>query len=194
MQQARMKRLQIRKTIHYAVVLFCFSLASCAAPRSQDTQQKLILGEEALTGGNYDAAVAYFSEYLKKSPQDGEAHLQLGLALLKKGSLREAITEFKQSTTLIPNNAEAFNLIKKNIMEEVTVFLNAGKNDVAMRYLTAHLSINPNDVDTHLMLTKEFIKMGSVRNAMQSLNRAAALDPKNPEVTELLDLFTQGFH
>jgi Flp pilus assembly protein TadD len=44
------------------------------------------------------------------------------------------------------------------------------------------------------MLTKEFIKMGSVRNAMQSLNRAAALDPKNPEVTELLDLFTQGFH
>lgn len=147
-----------------------------------------------MTGGNYDAAVAYFSEYLKKSPQDGEAHLKLGLALLKKGSLREAITEFKQSTTLIPNNAEAFNLIKKNIMEEVTVFLNAGKNDVAMRYLTAHLSINPNDVDTHLMLTKEFIKMGSVRNAMQSLNRAAALDPKNPEVTELLDLFTQGFH
>jgi len=79
-------------------------------------------------------------------------------------------------------------------MEEVNILVNDNKNDVAMRYLTAHLTINPDDVDTHVMLAKEFIKMGSSRNAIQSLNKAVSLDPKNPEVMELLDYFADGFH
>jgi tetratricopeptide (TPR) repeat protein len=189
-----MTKIQMRKTINCATIVFCFFLANCAASRSRDAQGKFTLGEEAFIGERYDEAIEHLTSYLISKPGDADAHLKLGLAFLKKGSLQEAIDEFKKSLALNQNNNQALSLIKKSIMEEVTLFLNQGKNDVAMRYLTAHLTINPNDIDTHILLAKEFIKMGSTRNALMSLNKAVSLDPKNPEVVELLDYYADGFH
>jgi tetratricopeptide (TPR) repeat protein len=185
-----MTKIQMRKTIQCATVVLCIFLSGCAGTVSQNYQ----LGVEALDKGNYDAAIENFNVYLKNKSDDADAHLKLGLALLKKRSLEEAIDEFKKSVALNQNNSEALPLIKKSLMEEANVFLSEGKNDVAMRYLTAHLTINPNDVDTHIILTRQFIKMGSTRNALFSLNKAVSLDPKNPEVIELLDYFADGFH
>jgi Flp pilus assembly protein TadD len=185
-----MTKIQIRKAIDCLTIVFCIFLASCAGTVSQNYQ----LGVEALDTGNYDAAIKNFNAHLKSKSGDADAHLKLGLALLKTRSLEEAIDEFKKSVALNQNNSEALPLIKKSIMEEVNVFLSEGKNDVAMRYLTAHLTINPNDIDTHIILTRQFIKMGSSRNALLSLNKAVSLDPKNPEVIELLDYFADGFH
>ena len=184
----------IIKIINCATIVICFFLVSCAGSRSQDAKGKFALAEEAFIGERYDEAIVYLSEYLRKSPKDADAHLKLGLAFLKKGSLQEAVDEFRKSLAINQNNNQALALIKKGIMEEVTRFLDQGKNDVAMRYLTAHLTINPDDIDTHLMLTNEFIRMGSIRNALQSLNKAVFLDPKNPEVIKLLDYFADGFH
>ena len=185
-----MTKIQMRKIIDCLTSVFCILLLSCAGNVSQNYQ----LGVDALDKGNYDAAIENFNAYLKSKSKDADAHLQLGLALLKKGSLEEAIDAFKKSLALNKNNSQALSLIKKGIMEEVNVLLSENKNDVAMRYLTAHLTINSDDVDTHIMLAKEFIKMGSTRNAIQSLNKAVSIDPKNPEVMELLDYFADGFH
>jgi len=183
-------RIQTRQAIHCLTTAFCIFLMSCAGTVSQNYQ----LGVEALDKGNYDEAIKNFTEHLKSKSGDADAQLKLGLALLKKGTLEEAIDAFKKSLALNKNNSQALSLIKKGIMEEVNVLLSENKNDVAMRYLTAHLTINSDDVDTHIMLAKEFIKMGSTRNAIQSLNKAVSIDPKNPEVMELLDYFADGFH
>lgn len=186
----QMANMQIKKTIHCATIVLCLILANCAGTVSPNYQ----LGVDALEKGNYDAAIENFNRYLKSASDDADAYLKLGLAFLKKGSLEDAVAAFKKSVALNQNNSEALPLIKKSIMEEVNVFLSKGKNDVAMRYLTAHLTINPDDIDTHIILTREFIKMGSRNNAMASLNKAVSLDPKNPEVIELLDYFSGGFH
>lgn len=185
-----MTNMQIKKTIHCATIVLCLILAGCAGTVSQNYQ----LGVDALNKGNYDAAIDNFNIYLQGKSDDADAHLKLGLAFLKKGSLEDAVAAFKKSVALNQNNSEALPLIKKSIMEEVNVFFSKGKNDVAMRYLTAHLTINPDDIDTHIILTREFIKMGSRNNAMAILNKAVSLDPKNPEVIELLDYFSGGFH
>lgn len=185
-----MKTLPARNFFNIVLILTCFCLVSCAASLSQDYQR----GEQAFNNENYDEAIDYLSRYLKKSPKDAEAHLQLGLAFLKKEKLREAVDQFKESINLDPGNSEAQTLIKESMFEEANRFFSEGKNDIGMRYLTAYLTINSDDVDTHIMLTKEFIKMNSTRNAISSLNKAAELDPKNPEVIELLDYFSDGFH
>ncbi len=113
---------------------------------------------------------------------------------MKKGDLKEAVDQFKESILLNPENNEARSLIKKSIFDESNTFFSEGKNDIGMRYLTAYLTINPDDVDTHIILAKEFIRMGSTRNALNSLNKAVSLDPKNPEVVKMLDYFADGFH
>jgi tetratricopeptide (TPR) repeat protein len=184
----------VKRLIYCTIILTCFYLASCSGSLSQHTLRDFELGKEALKKENYDEAIGYFKSYLEKSPQDAEAHLQLGLALLKKGSLRRAVDEFKQSVNINPKSEEARTLIKKSIFDEANTFFIESKNDIGMRYLTAYLTINPDDVDTHIILAKEFIKMGSTRNAISSLNKAVSLDPKNPQVIELLDYFSDGFH
>ena len=186
--------LKVKRFICCTIILTCFCLVSCAAPLSQHTLRDYELGEEALNSENYDEAIGYFKSYLEKSPKDGDAHLQLGLALLKKGSLKEAVDEFKQSMSLNPKDEETRTLIKKSIFDEANTFFSEGKNDIGMRYLMAYVTINPDDVDTHIILAKEFIKMGSTRNALVCLNKAVSLDPKNPEVVKLLDYFSDGFH
>ena len=185
-----MKKLSLKNVSHYVLMLACFCLVSCAASLSQDYQR----GAQAFRNENYEEAIDYLTRYLEKSPKDAEAHLKLGLSFLKKGNLREAIDQFKESINLDPENREAQVLIKESIFEEANRFFSEGKNDIGMRYLTAYLTINADDVDTHIMLTREFIKMNSTRNAISSLNKAVELDPKNPEVIELLDYFSDGFH
>jgi tetratricopeptide (TPR) repeat protein len=184
------KTLIVRNASNCVFILICFCLVSCAASRSLDYQR----GEEAFKSENYDEAIDYLSRYIEKSPEDADAHLKLGIAFLKKGNLREAVDQFKESINLNPENTEAPTLIKESIFDEANRFFSAGKNDIGMRYLTAYLTINSDDVETHILLAKEFIKMGSTRNAISSLNKAVALDPKNPEVVELLDYFSDGFH
>lgn len=179
-----------KNLIHCVFILICLCLVSCAASLSQDYER----GEQAFKSENYDEAIEYLTKYLQKSPKDAEAHLKLGLSYLQKGSLREAVDQFKESINLNPENSEARTLIKKSIFDEANIFFSEGKNDIGMRYLTAYLTINSDDVETHIMLAKEFIKMGSTRNAISSLNKAVELDPKNPEVVELLDYFSDGFH
>lgn len=185
-----MKILLVKKVVNCAVILICLCLVSCAASLSQDYER----GEQAFKSENYDEAITYLTRYLEKSPKDAEAHLKLGLAFLKKENLREAVDQFKKSINLNPENSEAQSLIKESIFDEANRFISEGKNEVGMRYLTAYLTINADDVDTHIMLAKEFIKMNSTRNAINSLNKAVELDPKNPEVVELLDYFSDGFH
>lgn len=185
-----MKILSVKNVSNYVLILTCFCLVSCAASLSQDYER----GEQAFNNGNYDEATDYLSSYLEKSPEDPDARLKLGLAYLQKGSLKEAVAQFKQSMKLDPENSEAHAIIKESMFEEANRFFSEGKNEIGMRYLTAYLTINSDDVDTHIMLTREFIKMNSTRNAISSLNKAVELDPKNPEVIELLDYFSDGFH
>ena len=78
----------VKRFIYCTIILTCFFQVSCAASLSQHTHRDLELGEEALNNQNYDEAIGHFRSYLEKSPQDGEAHLQLGLALLKKGEFK----------------------------------------------------------------------------------------------------------
>ena len=179
-----------KKAFNCVVILVCLCLVSCASSRSLDYER----GEQAFKNNNYDEAIEYLTRYLKKSPKDAKAHLKLGLAFLKKENLKEAVDQFKESINLDPGNSEARSLIKESIFAEANRFISEGKNEIGMRYLTAYLTINSDDVDTHIMLAKEFIKMNSTRNAMNSLNKAVELDPKNPEVIELLDYFSDGFH
>jgi len=186
--------LVVRKHYHFVIILIIFCLISCSASLSQHAQRNFELGEESFNREDYDGAITHFTEYLKKSPKDADAHLMLGLALLKNERLREAVNEFKEAVRLDPENEESKALIKNSIFEEVSKFSSMGNEETSMRYLTAYMTINPGDIDTHLALARKFIKKGDTRNAIWSVNKAVSLDHKNPEVIRLLDYFSEGFH
>ncbi len=174
----------------FIIIFICFYLTGCAATVSRETQREFNLGKESLTQERYDEAINYFMEYLKKHPKDADAHLQLGMAFLKKESLKEAINEFKQAITLDQENEEAKTLGKKSVFDEALKFSGEGNEDASMRYLTGYLTIDPDDVDTYLALGRAFIKKGDQRNALWCLKKLVSLAPRNPEVTEFMDYFS----
>jgi len=186
--------LTARRFSYCVITLMCFFLVNCSASLSRHAQSDFKLGEEALKQESYDEAIKYFTTHLKKFPKDADAHLKLGFAFLKKERLREAIDKFKEAMSLNPENEETRALIKNSIFDESIKFSSKGNEETSMRYLTAYLTIDPDDIDTHLALTKAFIKRGDRRNALGSLNKLVALDPHNPEVIALLDFFSDGLH
>jgi len=151
-------------------------------------------GDEALNQERYGEAIAHFTEYLSKVPKDADARLKLGCALLKNEQLNEAIAQFKEAVNLAPEDEKSKLLIKNSIFNEAAKFFEENKYDVAIRYLIGYLTVNSDDIDTHIRLTRYFLKMGDSRNAIVSINNAASLAPKHPEVVELLDYFSGGFH
>jgi tetratricopeptide (TPR) repeat protein len=183
-----------RRFSYCVIILICICLVNCSASLSRDAHNELKLGEEALEQESYDEAIKYFTTHLKKFPKDADVHLKLGFVILKKERLREAIDKFKEAINLNPENKEARSLIKNSIFDEAIKFSSKGNEETSMRYLTAYLTIDPDDIDTHLALTKAFIKREDRRNALGSLNKLVALDPHNPEVIALLDFFSEGFH
>ncbi len=170
------------------------TLASCSTLHSGNAEREFVLGNEAYETKNYDEAIRQFTAFLQKSPDNAEIRLKLGMAYLYKGNLKEAVKEFKQSIALDPENREVNTLIKNSILEESRKFARQGDEETSIRYLTAYLTIDPDDLDTNLALTRAFMKRGDTRNALGCLNKLVSLDPKNPEVIELLDYFSGGFH
>jgi len=185
------KTLRAEKLLCLIMLSFC--VVSCAST-SPFVQQELMRGEDSFNQGRYGEAIDHFTAYLEKVPKDADAHLKLGRALLHNEQLDEAIPHFKNAISLKPEDEQSKLLIKNSIFNEAAKFFEQKKYDVAIRYLISHLTINADDIDTHIRLSKYFLEMGDQRNAIGSVKRAASLDPKNPEVIELLDYFSRGFH
>ncbi len=186
-----MKTLRTGKLWFLSILGLC--LAGCAST-SPNIQQERVRGEEALNQERYGDAISHFREYLSKAPKDGDAHLKLGCALLTNGQLDEAIPQFKDAIRLKPDDPQTKMLIKNSIFGKAEKLFEANKYDLAIRHLISFLTIDANDVDAHIRLTRYFLHKGDDRNAMGSIRKAASLDPKNPEVIELLDFFSRGFH
>jgi len=181
---------------HFCLIMLCVFLAQCTTSPSPSPslQKELLYGTEALDQGRNGEAINHFTAYLAKVPGDADARLKLGCALLKNEQLQEAVAQFKEAVTLDPENEQSKQLIKSGMFTQSSKFSDENKLDTATRYLMGYLTINPDDVDTHIQLAKNFIAMGNRRDAIASVRHAASLDPRNPEVIELLDYFSGGFH
>jgi tetratricopeptide (TPR) repeat protein len=69
--------------------------------------QYLDRGNQLFAAGKYDDAAINYRNAIKKSPESGEAHYRLGLALLRKGNVGEAYQELNRAVTLDPKNNAA---------------------------------------------------------------------------------------
>jgi serine/threonine protein kinase len=74
--------------------------------RKQAFEETHWLGHTLMQQGDYDGAISEFRNALKLRPDLDELRLDLGLALEKKGKLREAFEEFEIVCTRSPNLSE----------------------------------------------------------------------------------------
>jgi Flp pilus assembly protein TadD len=151
------------------------------AEREYIAARKLKSSPDALAGlvnvyqqtGRTDQAESALREYLKISPKDPKAHLQLGRILAQKGAKDEASKEFEAATA----DAKDPNSLKRLASE----FATNKDYPKAISTYRRLLQDSPQDVDARFQLAVALNSSGEFAGAEQEFINVIKLAPKMPE-------------
>jgi len=118
----------------------------------------------------YRDAETCFRAVLSKNPNCATAHNNLGIALLQKGSLDEAIVYFEKAVEVMPDYDRGhYNL--------GAALLKKGQHDKAILHLRDALKLNPNYTKAYYTLATALSGKGENDQAIACYERALKLDP-----------------
>lgn len=128
--------------------------------------------------GQLDEAIRLYRKAIELDETYFQAHRNrvlwsnLGLALLQKQLLPEAVNAFRQSLLLYPEDRNTW----RNLIGTLG---SLKKYDEAEELLTRRLQTNPEDQDAHRYLADVLLATGRIEQARQHVRRSLELDPAN---------------
>ena len=181
-------------------------LSACGRS-TQSTEQLLTEAKQYQQKGDLKAAMIQLKNAVEKSPESGEARMELGSLELSMGDFASAEKEFRKARSngipadrALPPLAKAMSLQGKfkEILDEMTpeiaaksaplltlrgeALLASGKPDDAKQALEQALTLNPNAGETLLALARYYGVKQDKAAAERYINEAVEKDPKNPDV------------
>ncbi len=191
-----------------AVLSGAFLVAGLSAcGRTQTTESLLAEARQYQQKGDLKAAVIQLKNAVEKSPDNGEARLELGNLQLAIGDLPSAEKEFRKARSLgIPADRVLPQLARtmaqqgefKELLEQLTpdaaaksapllalrgdALLATGKADEAKQAYEQALALNPNAGEALLGMARHAMFSQDRDAADRYVMEAVAKDPKNPDV------------
>ncbi len=130
------------------------------------------IAERAFLDGNYDEAVALFSAYTEKKPNNPFGHYMLGLSAWKDGRLDVAETEFKQSLLLDSTHL-------KSCLNLSRVLLEAHRPSEALSVLDRALEIDSTSGVAYRLKGNVLNDLERSDEAVVAYQSAIQLDPED---------------
>jgi len=180
-------------------------LSACS--RTQSTESLLTEAKQYQQKGDLKAALIQLKNAVEKSPENGEARMELGGLELAMGDFVSAEKEFGKARSLgVPADRVLPQLAKaiaqqgkfKELLTEITpeqaarsapllvlrgdALLYTGKNDEAKQAYDQALALNPNSGNALLGLARHAAATQNQEAAERYVGDAVAKDPKNPDV------------
>ena len=152
----------------------------------------------------YQSEEVLWNDTLAKNPGCWMAHDNLGLVLMNKGLLDEAITHFQKTLEINPNFAGAYDgfglaLSRKGRVDEAMkyyqkaleinpdyadsyynlgmVLVQKGEGDKAIGYYRKALEINSDDADVHNNFGVALVQKGEIDEAIEHYRKALEINP-----------------
>jgi superkiller protein 3 len=126
----------------------------------------------------YRSVETLWTDTLQKNPNCRMAHNNLGTALLKKGSVDEAISHFQKALEIkadrAADRAEAHYNLGSALFQK-------GSVDEAIVHYQMALQIKPDYALAHINLGTDLLKKGSVDEAIAHFQNALQINPDNTE-------------
>jgi tetratricopeptide (TPR) repeat protein len=113
-----------------------------------------------------------FNHALAVTANNDVAQNNLGIVLLQKGKLDEAISRLQTAVDLRPENAPAHNNLAKALLQK-------GQVADAMVHYRKLLEIQPENVETRNILGTVLIQQRRTREAIEQWREALAIQPEN---------------
>ena len=133
-----------------------------------------VLGAILGTTGRKSEAVDANQTAVALSPQDAEAHNNLGNTLQELGEFDEALASYAQAIALKPDYNEAHSNLGITLQE-------LGRLDEAEASLNQAIALKPDFALAHYNLGNTLKELGRLDEALASYNQAIALKPDFPE-------------
>ncbi len=162
-------------------------LLALSAPGCQAVSLRLAMnrGVGHFKGERFEQAAEAFKEAIRLDPKYSEAYLDLGLTymeLYEPGSTHPkdlqfaegAIESFKRYIRLEPESIRVKDYL-------INVCSTSGRMDEAIAFFLEDLDKSPNDLNLTRLIASLYHKAGDTTKAIEWFEKAAQLDPKNPE-------------
>jgi tetratricopeptide (TPR) repeat protein len=169
------------ETIHIIVAFCCLmSLVSC----NHDYVEK---GDVCLALGDYRMAIEFYGKRLERAPEDYNARLGLGKALLQKAVDKEgdleawdySLVQLEASRTLKPSRE-----IKKLLCDAYTaksrLLLSRGDTVAALNSISRAVEYNGKEVEPINLAGIIYFRMGEEHKAEALFKRAVSIDSLHP--------------
>jgi len=132
-----------------------------------------------LTLQDGEGARPHLEEVVRRDPHDADALYNLGTVLLNQGKPQDAIPYLRAAVAERPDHGHSHSTLAKAL-------LRTGAEDDALRELEEAVRVAPELVEPQLFLARLWLQRGRGDRAAALLRSVLALQPGNPEATELL--------
>jgi tetratricopeptide (TPR) repeat protein len=157
--------------------LFLFSFAFPVARGADQNQQLHAEGEAALRAGDYEVAIARYSDIIKANPRDEFAYNSRGIAYRLTKDYRKAVTDFTEAIRLKREWMFSYN--------RAVAYYDGGEPERAIADLTQALKEAPPKhvlrADCLILRARCYFDQEKTDPALADLNRAVKLGSKDPE-------------
>lgn len=144
------------------------------------TKERLVSAEGLYSTGlsflwaaDYEKALSYFEQAIKKNPCYAEAYFQTGYCNGQLGRYQQAIEDFKQAIRIKPDYAEAYNNLG-------VAYGRLGRYTEAGEAVKQAIRIKPDYAEAHHHMGWVYFKLGRYTESMESLKQAILIKPDDP--------------
>jgi tetratricopeptide (TPR) repeat protein len=158
-----------------ALALSGLCFASAQPATSGAVEQAMRQGSEAMTAGNFSAAVTAYTTVTQKMPEFAEGYFNLGLALQQAGQLDEARAALEKSLKLKPGLRGA------NLFLGIIDYRENHLKESAT-YLLRETHLDPHSAKAFMWLGVCRLALDDPQGAIAPLDKAYALNPTDVDI------------
>jgi tetratricopeptide (TPR) repeat protein len=202
-----------RQASHWRDSIILFEHALAVSPESPVVRNSM--GSELMRRsgapdaqpGDLESAEQHLREAVKLAPRYGDAHNNLGIALLLQGKRDEAAAQFQRALEIDPDDANALVNVANALLEQgdtgeaIVKYRRAievmpanvdarnnlgialaqqGSLDEAVEEYRAAVALQPNDASLRASLANGLLRLGKIPEAATQALEGVKLDPENP--------------
>ncbi len=159
--------------LKYFVIAVCLFCHACSA---EDSAIKH--GVREFDSGNYNSAIKYFNEALKKNPRNEKTYFNRALAWYETDKLDNAINDYSKALEINKVFIEAY-------YNRGITWAKKGNNDFAISDYTKALELNPrNSLKAGIYFNRAYAKLkrGEYEQAIDDYTKCIEIDPQKAEL------------
>lgn len=151
------------------------------APQASGSKQE---ADRLVERGDYDQAVAIYSDLLELDPDDRASHMALGVALTKMGMDKQAIDRYSSVIRRWPEFPWAY-------MRRAELLEKTGQTPAAVKDYRTATELAPDNADIRFAVAHAFVRAGAIEQAIAEFEVGLALDPARDAARATLERLRQ---